>query len=125
MVVTARMRLERMLLHSGATSSVNPGICTNMPSCVAGTLVSQKSRCAACTEPCCKRRTITFKANSGSGTSQNKKQRGKLERRKARVPKHSTKAAIDQSTKESIFSVSSRSEGRAGDFDLFHTVIRT
>ena len=28
MVVTTSIELERMLLHSGATSSVNPGICT-------------------------------------------------------------------------------------------------
>src|SRR5271166_2240336 len=118
MVVTMSTRLERILLHSGATSRVSPGICTNMPSCVAGTRVIQKRECAACTDPCCKSRTTPFKANSGRGTSQNKKQRGNIERRKARVPKQRAKATITQITKARIFSVSSRSEERAADFHL-------
>jgi len=44
MVVTINMELERMLLHSRATSTVNPGMCTNTPCCCTGTPAAAKSR---------------------------------------------------------------------------------
>src|ERR1700691_316478 len=55
-----------------------------------------------------------FSTNSGIGTIQNKKQRGKRARRKARVPKETTKSPIHHMTSASMFSetCSSRWSGK-------------
>src|SRR5271166_5003094 len=90
MVVTNKIRLERMLLHSSATSSVSPGIVSRRPSCVTGTPAIAKSRLAAYAELCCKKLTMWFNANSGRGTNHNKKHRGKTQTREIRVPKQQT-----------------------------------
>src|SRR5208283_3316375 len=76
-VVTNNIRLERILLHSSATSSVSPGIVNWTPSCVTGTPAVAKRRLAAHAEPCCKKLTMWFNANSGRGTNHSRKHRGK------------------------------------------------
>jgi hypothetical protein len=75
MVVTASSKLERMLLHSWATSTVNPGMVSCIPSCVTGTPLTAKSAWADAAEPSCNSLMIGFKRNPGKGTIQNKKQK--------------------------------------------------
>ena len=103
MVVTTSIKLERMLLHSGATARIRSGMCNSRPRCSTGTRATTKRRYAAFAEPCCSKLTIASRTNSGRGTSQNKKHRGKSERRNARVPKQKIKAAIHQSTNADMF----------------------
>ena len=47
MVVTSNIELDRMLLHSRATSTVNPEMCSSMPRCSTGTPAAMKSNRAA------------------------------------------------------------------------------
>src|SRR5580693_5353570 len=61
-------------------------------------------------DPCCHRATILFKANSGSGTSQNRKQRGNSNDRTVRVPKHPMNAPSHQVTSASMPHVSCASD---------------
>jgi hypothetical protein len=52
MVVTNNIMLDRMLLHSGATSIVNPGIVISIPACSTGTPTTERSKWAEAAEPC-------------------------------------------------------------------------
>src|SRR5271166_2655989 len=97
-VVTNNIRLERILLHSSATSSVSPGIVNWTPSCVTGTPAVAKRRLAAHAEPCCKKLTMWFNANSGRGTNHSRKHREKTYIREIRVPKQQTNDPIHQMT---------------------------
>src|SRR5271165_4651793 len=101
-VVTNNIRLERILLHSSATSSVSPGMVNRTPSCVTGTPAVAKRRLAAYAEHCCKKFTMWFNANSGRGTSHNKKHSGKTHTRERRVPKQQTNDPIHHVTTASI-----------------------
>jgi len=104
--VTSNIKLDRMLLHSGATSRVNPGICRSVPLCATGISNAWKSKCADTTEPRCRTLTTESSRNSGNGTIHNKKQRGKTARRKARAPKQRANAAIHHATNASMFTES-------------------
>ena len=123
-VVTSNIMLERMLLHSGATSMVNPGICTSMPRCSIGIPAAAKSKWADAAEPCCRRVTIGFKRDWGSGTIQSRKQRGKSARRKALVPKKKIKAPIHHARSANMFSESCTS-AEEGPFHLNRTLAHT
>src|SRR5579863_1439465 len=59
---------------------------------------------------CCQRVTILFKVNSGSGTRQNKKQRGNSNDRKVQTPKHPINAPSHQVTSASMPHVSCPSD---------------
>src|SRR3981189_2942747 len=98
MVVTINIKLDRILLHSAATSTVNPGIEISIPVWSTGTPAAQSSKWADAAEPCCSSPTIGFSMNSGRGTIQNKKHRGKSARLKARVQKQTIKAPIHHTT---------------------------
>ena len=69
MVVTTNIKLERILLHSLATSSVSPGTATKVPSWLTGMPAMVNSSTAADADPCCSKYTMWCKANSGMGTS--------------------------------------------------------
>src|SRR5271170_2543369 len=101
MLVTKRNRLERMLLHSRATSMFNPGMERILPCCETGTPTDKNRNRAAKAEPCCRDCTILINANAGRGTIQKRKARGKSNERLTRVPKQKTKAAIHHSTSAS------------------------
>ena len=123
MVVTTSIELERILLHSGATSSVNPGMWTNMPCCATGMPTAAKSKRADAAEPRCSRLTIGFIRKCGRGTIQNKKQRAKSDRRTARLPKQNRNAAIHHTTNASMFTASCTSGGRGTTRNLTTAVI--
>src|SRR5208282_5411430 len=106
MLVTRSIELDRMLLHSLATSTVKSGMVSRTPLWVTGTPTAAKSPCAAQVEPCCKRCTISFVATRGSGTNPNKKHKGKRTARAAREPKQRTKAPIHERTSANICSES-------------------
>ena len=98
MVVTINIRLDRKLLHSCATSRVNPGIDRMTPFCVTGIPNAENSILAEVADHCCQKATILFKTGAGMGTSQNRKQRGNRNWRAMRAPKHKTKDPIHQIT---------------------------
>ena len=102
MLVTTSTKLERRLLHSWATSSLNPGIDSMIPSCVTGTPKAENSKLAESAEPCCQRATTLFNASVGTGTNQNKKQRGKSNARKTPTPKQTINAPSHQVTSPSM-----------------------
>src|ERR1039457_675522 len=77
MVVTTSIRLDRILLHSRATSMSSPGMDSMIPSCVTGTPTARNMIRADTADCCCKNSTIQFKANSGMGTTKKRKQEGK------------------------------------------------
>src|SRR5579859_7915733 len=109
------IELERILLHSLATSSVNPGIVSITPFCTTGTPIAENSPCAAKADPCCKRRTIWVRINSGNGTKPNKKHNGNRTNRETREPKQNRKIPIHESTR-AIISIERRtSEGKEPD----------
>src|SRR5579872_429425 len=81
MLVTINIRLDRKLLHSCATSRVNPGIDRMIPFCTTGIPKAENSTLADVADPCCQKATTLFNASAGIGTSQNKKQRGNRNRR--------------------------------------------
>src|SRR5580693_667677 len=62
-------------------------------------------------DPCCQKATILFNVNSGSGTRQNKKQRGNSNDRKVRAPKHPINAPSHHVTSASMPHVSCVSDG--------------
>ena len=105
-LVTINIRLERKLLHSCATSRVNPGIDNMIPSCETGIPKAENSTVAESADPCCHKATILFKAGAGIGTNQSKKQRGNTNSRAMRVPKQSTKDPIHQITIASMLTES-------------------
>jgi hypothetical protein len=102
MVVISSIRLERILLHTFATSSVNPGIESNKPSCATGTWTVTKSARAANADPYCRYSIIRSSAKDGRGTFQNKNQRGKIRERVTLAPKQSAKLPIHQITNDTI-----------------------
>src|SRR5579863_5298671 len=112
MLVTINIRLDRKLLHSVATSRLNPGIERNTPSCTTGTPNAESKRLADVAEPCCQMATIWFSNGAGNGTIQNKKHSGNKNRRTTRAPKHSTKDPIHQITIASISTESWASRGK-------------
>src|SRR5258708_7763216 len=118
MLQTTNIRLERMLLHSLATSTVKPGMVSKTPSFATGTPTAANSTCAVKADPCCKRLTISFKTACGNGTSQNRKQRGKSNDRETREPEQRMKAPIHDSTSENILIESCMSEGIEADNPL-------
>lgn len=63
MVVTSNIELERMLLHSCASSTVKPGMVSRTPSWATGTATAAKSMDAADADPCCNRPTNAFMAS--------------------------------------------------------------
>ena len=69
MVVTTSIRVDRILLHSRATSILRLGIDSMIPSCVTGTPTARNMIRAATADCCCKNSTIRLKANSGMGTT--------------------------------------------------------
>jgi len=125
MLQTTNIRLERMLLHSLATSTVKPGIVSKTPFCATGTPTAANNTCAAKADPCCKRLTISFKTACGNGTSQNRKQRGKSNDRETREPEQRMKAPIHDSTSENILIESCMSEGIEADQPLTKPVTKT
>src|SRR5271165_478783 len=100
--VINNIRLERILLHSLAISTVSPGIVSRTPSCVTGTRATAKSKRAAYADPCCKKLTIWSKANAGRGTNHSKKHRGKMQVRAILVPKLQTNDPIHHVTTASM-----------------------
>src|SRR5579863_8275709 len=98
MVVISNIELDRMLLHSLATSTVKPGMVSMKPFCATGTPAAVNRIWAADVEPCCKSLTTLFNRNVGNGTIQNKKQSGKSNAFETRVPKQQTKAPIHHRT---------------------------
>src|ERR1700733_3154898 len=68
---------------------------------------------------------IGFSTNSGIGTSQNKKQRGKRARRKARMPKETMKEPTHHTTSASMFSASCSSRSSGKICNLINTVVTT
>src|SRR5271166_1493712 len=111
-LLTSNTRLERILLHSLATSMFSPGIDSTTPSCPTGTRAVAKSRWAADAEPCCKKLTMRLKANSGTGTNHSKKHRGKTHIRKIRVPKQQTNDPIHYVTTANMLRESCSSVAR-------------
>ena len=83
MVVTTSIRLERILLHSRATSISSPGMDNMIPSCVTGTPTARNMIRAANADCCCRNSTIQLKANSGMGTIQEQKAKRKQKRLKS------------------------------------------
>ena len=77
MVVTSNMRLERMLLHSRATSMFRPGMDSKIPSRALGTPKAENSSSAAIADPRCNNCTIRTNATDGMGTIQKRKHKGK------------------------------------------------
>jgi aldehyde dehydrogenase (NAD+) len=124
MVVTSNIELDRMLLHSRATSTVKSGMCSSIPRCSTGTPAAMKRKRAEAAEPCCSRLTTGFSTKSGKGTIQNKKQRGKRARWKAAVPKQRITAAIHHRTSDSMLSESCTSGVRVLALDLTRKVIK-
>jgi hypothetical protein len=124
MVITNNIRLERILLHSRATSTVSPGIETRTPSREAGTPTAENSNHAAMAEPCCSQCTILTSKNEGMGTIQKRKHRGKIRERETPAPKQMAKAPIHIITKASIAAGSRKSELGDGRNDLLSTAIR-
>ncbi len=102
MVVTSNMRLDRMLLHSRATSTFRPGIDSTIPARTFGTPKAENSSSAAIADPRCNNCTIFVKATGGMGTIQKRKQSGKRSVRARLVPKHRTNAAIHKITKAAM-----------------------
>ena len=102
MLVTSNIRLERKLLHSWATSRLNPGIVNMIPFCVTGTPSAENSQLAEMAEPCCQRATNVFNVASGIGTRQNRKQSGKSNNRKVSTPKQTMNDPSHQVTTASM-----------------------
>ncbi len=102
-VVTNSIRLDRMLLHSRATSTVTPGIEMNIPFCMTGMPNAAKSNRVAFADCCCRKTTIRSSANSGSGTRQNRKRRANNNRCEIRLPKQNTKEPSHQVTRAVMF----------------------
>src|ERR1700691_2085887 len=113
MVVTTNIRLERILLHSRATSISRFGMDNMIPSCVTGTPIAWNRIRAADADCCCKNSTIQFSARLGMGMIKNRKQRGKIKDRTVLAPKHKTTLAIHQVTRENMLSDSRTSSGAA------------
>src|ERR1035437_339657 len=112
MVVTSNIELERILLHSCATSTVKPGIASLTPSCATGTPAAVKSTYADQADPCCNRCTISLSTSCGSGTNPKRKHSGKRTDRETREPKQRTNAPIQQITSANMPSESRTSEER-------------
>ena len=123
-VVTSNIKLDRMLLHSRATSTVRPGIDTRTPVRDTGTPTAEKSSDAAIADPCCSDWTILSSRNAGIGTSRNRKQRGKSSRRAAFVPKQITNAASHRTTKAAIPAAKRTSAAGQPDHHLLNAAIR-
>jgi 4'-phosphopantetheinyl transferase len=79
-------RLERMLLHSFATSMVTPGTKRRNPCRETGVPTAWKMRYAISVEACCKARMTRSKATSGNGTISSKNKSGKAAARNALNP---------------------------------------
>src|SRR5260370_35617255 len=104
MVVTTSIMLDRILLHSRATSISSPGMDNMIPSPVTGTPTAQNKIRAAIADCCCKNSTIQLRANSGMGTIKNRKQRGNRKDRKTSTPKQSITLPIHQVTSAHMLS---------------------
>ena len=75
-VVITSIRLERMLLHSRATSMSSPGMDSIIPSCVTGTRATRNMSRAVVADCCCNHSMVQFNTASGIGTINSRKQRG-------------------------------------------------
>ena len=104
MVVITNRQLERMLLHSFATSISSPVRERKIPFRWTGSPTARNSKVAIHADPCWSHPTITFNTTPGTGTSKNKKQRGNRKDRKARWPKQNTTLAIHQVTRVNMAS---------------------
>src|SRR5207247_1333774 len=102
MLATNNITLERILLHSRATSIFTPGIDRTNPCCETGTPINENMSRAATALSACKNSTTLFKANDGMGTIQRRKTSGNRSVREVWVPKHVTKLAIHHSTSASM-----------------------
>ena len=102
MVVTKSMELERMLLHSCATSTERPGIVSTNPSCETGTPAALNSQWAERAEPCCSRFMTVANADCGQGTSQNRKHSGKIKALATWDPRQRVHAPIQKRTSASM-----------------------
>src|SRR5580698_9383124 len=98
MVVTTSIKLERMLLHSFATSTVKPGMVRKKPSCDTGTPTTVNRSSAVKADHCWRNVMMRASMNEGIGTIHKRKPSGKRKVRAARVPKHRTKAPAHQLT---------------------------
>jgi hypothetical protein len=120
-VATSNIRLERMLLHSCATSTFGPGMERKTPWNEVGTLAAENNSHAARADPHSNICTILTSANKGIGTIQKRKQRGKSRDRAAVVRKHRTNAAIHKTTIASM-PIESRTSGTC---QALHNVAET
>lgn len=114
-VVIRSIELDRMLLHSFAISSDNPGMVRTTPSRTTGTPTVVKSKVATIAEPCCRSLIILSSTICGSGTKPNKNPKGTRYTCKARVPKQKTNAPTHQTIAASITSARRTSEVICGD----------
>src|SRR5271163_5023841 len=114
MVVTTSIKLERMLLHSFATSTVKPGMVRKKPSCETGTPTTVNRSSAVNADHCCRNVMMRASINEGIGTIHKRKPSGKRKVRAARVPKHRTNAPAHQLTTASMERVSRVSGPSAG-----------
>src|SRR5580704_3876981 len=114
MLVSTNIRLERMLLHSFATSRVKPGIVRKKPSCDTGTPAAVNKSWAANADHCCRNVIMWASMNSGAGTSHNKKPSGNRKARATALPKHRTNAPAHQITTASMLNESRASGGNPG-----------
>src|SRR5438552_8930762 len=124
MLATNNIALERILLHSRATSMFPPGIERTNPCCETGTPIKENMSRAATALSACKNSTILFKTNDGMGTIQKRKTRGKRSVRAARAPKQATRVAIHHSTSASMLSESCTSSDMSAALQFAKTEIK-
>src|SRR5437867_8198423 len=125
MLATSNITLERILLHSRATSMFAPGIERTTPCCETGTPINENMSRAATALSACKNSTTLFTANDGMGTIQRRKTSGNRSVLEARVPKHATKLAIHHSTSTSMLSESWTSSGAPTSLHFAKPAIKT
>src|SRR5437867_680545 len=125
MLPTNNITLERILLHSRATSMFTPGIERTTPCCETGTPINENMSRAATALSACKNSTALLSANDGIGTIQRRKTSGNISVRAARVPKHTAKLAIHHSTNASMLSESCTSSGMSAALHFAKPAIKT
>jgi len=102
MLAISNITLERMLLHSRATSMFTPGIERTNPCCETETPINENMSREAVVDCACRNSTVLFSGRDGIGTIQKRNRRGKRNEREARVPKQTTKLAIHHRSSASM-----------------------
>src|SRR5947208_5795836 len=125
MLAINNITLERILLHSRATSMLTPGIERTNPWCETGTPINKNISRAATALSACKNSTTLLSANEGIGTIQRRNTSGNRHSREKRPPKQITKLAIHHSTTASMLSDNRPSSDRPTAHHLAQPAVKT